>query len=437
MSARVSPANSPPFAVVAPFLLAAPAFLVVGGLLLAAAGGDTFMAINATRSVAITHAFVLGWVTTAMMGVLYQMSPVVISGTPLSFALARVQMVLHIGGVALFIHALSRWGTGEMALAGSLVALSLLLFAVNAGAAVWRAPDWNIPRIGLALALLSLLAAATLGVTWVFALQQLWFPITLGRLSAHAHLGLIGWLGLTLMALAYQLVSMFNVVKHAHPRAARVVLTGTAAAVAVLALGLSLDVGAPVRVVLGAAAAVGPLLWAFDLFRLLRARSRGRMDIQGHSTIVSLAFLVLAVALGLGTAAGHPLMSSTETARWPLAYAAAGLLGWMGTALVGNSFKVMPFLVWYHRYRPRVGRQPVPTVDDIYSSAAAHAVLLGLGGAALMGVFAALVGSLPLLHATGLVVAAVGVLHLGALLHMFLPKQSSRAPHGQRKAVAP
>lgn len=437
MSARVSPTNSPPLTVVAPFLISAPIFLAGAGILIATAGRDTFAAINAPHTVAITHALVLGWVTTAMMGVLYQMTPVVISGRLLSFGLARVQLLLHLGGVGLFIHALTRWDTVEMAVAGPLVALSLLLFAINLGVAVWRAPEHSIPRTGLALALVALLVTATLGLTWVFALQFLWFPITLGRLSAHAHLGLVGWLGLTLMALSYQLVSMFNVVKHAHPRAGHTLLAATAAALALLALGLSLDAPAPVRVLLGIGVAAGPLIWGVDLVRLLRARSRGRLDIQGHSTLVSLAFLVLAVALGLGTAAGHPVVPGDETARWPLAYAAAGLLGWMGTALVGNSFKVMPFLIWYHRYRLRIGLEPVPTVDQLYSVTAARAVLAGLSAVALLGVVAALTGNLDLLRATGLLAAATGVLHLAALLHMLVPRQARPAAQGQRKAVLP
>jgi hypothetical protein len=42
---------------VSPFLLAAPFGLVAAGALLAAAGSDTFAAINVPHTVAITHAW--------------------------------------------------------------------------------------------------------------------------------------------------------------------------------------------------------------------------------------------------------------------------------------------------------------------------------------------------------------------------------------------
>ncbi|MCK9520177.1 MAG: hypothetical protein M0R74_14310, partial [Dehalococcoidia bacterium] len=68
MAMPVAPTRSPALSLVAPFFMAAPLALVVAGLLLATSGPAIFVAINEPRTVAITHATVIGWLTTSIMG---------------------------------------------------------------------------------------------------------------------------------------------------------------------------------------------------------------------------------------------------------------------------------------------------------------------------------------------------------------------------------
>jgi hypothetical protein len=405
-----------------------------------AAGHDSFVAVNLGRNVAITHALVIGWVSTTIMGASYQLGPVVIGGNLWSERLARVQFSLHMGAVVSFVWGLALWDTMVMGFAGSALFLSFVLYVLNMGHSVWSARTWTLTRGYLAASLALLVVAFALGITWVGALQpsHLWFPITLGRLSAHAHLGLVGWLGLAVMGVSYQLAPMFNVVTEARPRWGWQALAITVGAVALFAAVIALDPAAWVRPLLAAVLAVGPLLWGADQLRLMRHRSRRRLDVQGRAVFLSLGFLVLTVALGLGASFGSPLTPDDEPARWLLAYGAAGIVGWIGSTLIGNSYKILPFLVWYHRYRARVGREPVPMVNDLYNDSLATAALALNGLAALVLVMASLTGSVELLRAGGAVIAIVGVAHATTMATMFLPKKA-RVPASATagKAVAP
>ena len=425
---------------VAPFFLAAPLGLMAAGALLVATGHDSFVAINLGRNVAITHALVIGWVTTTVMGASYQLGPVVIGGNLWSERLARVQFLLHVGAVVSFVWGLALWDTMVMGFAGSALVLSFLLYVVNVGHSVWSGRAWTLTRAYLAASLTLLVVAFTLGITWVGALQpsHLWFPITLGRLSAHAHLGLVGWLGLTVMGVSYQLAPMFNVVTEARPRWGWHALAITSGALVLFAAVIALDPPAWARPPLAAALAVGPLVWGADQLRLMRHRSRRRLDVQGRAVFLSLGFLVLTVALGLGASFGSPLTRDDEPARWLLAYGAAGIVGWMGTTLIGNSYKILPFLLWYHRYRARVGREPVPMVNDLYKDSVATATLVLNGLTALMLVVASLTGSVELLRAGGAVAVVVGIVHVTTMAAMFLPKKARRpASATAGTAVAP
>ena len=429
MTAGVAAARSPALGVVAPFFLVAPLGLVAAGLLIAGANSDSFVAVNLPRNVAATHGVVIGWLTTSIMGATYQLSPVVMGGDLLSVRITRVQLYLHVASIALFIWSLWEWDVRWMGVAGAGLYISLLLFALNISVALARGKSWSHPRAFVTASTAFLVLAMSFGLTYVGALQpeHAWFGITLGRLSAHAHLGLVGWLALTLMGVGYQLIPMFNVINRAKPRFGWAVLAITGAATALFGSAMLFDPPVEARVVLAALLALGPALWGIDQVLLMRSRSKRRVDIQGRATYASLFFLAAVIPFGLAASAGTPLTPDGEPARWLLSYAALGMLGWLGSTLVGNSYKILSFLIWFHRYRPLVGREPVPVASEIYSEGAATAVLALNGLAALVLALAGVSGNIGLWRAGGLLLAAVGPAHAATMLYMFLPKKARRA----------
>lgn len=429
MTVGVAATRSPALGVIAPFFLVAPLGLVAAGLLIAGANSDSFVAVNLPRNVAVTHGIVIGWLTTSIMGAAYQLGPVVMGGDLLSVRLARVQLYLHLVSVATFVWSLWEWDARWMGFAGAGLYLSLLLFALNIATALSRGKSWSYPRAFVTASTCFLVVAMTFGLTYVGTLQpeHSWFGITLGRLSAHAHLGLMGWLALTLMGVGYQLVPMFNVINRAKPRFGWAVLAVTGVATALFGFAMVFDPPPQVRVPLASLLAIGPALWGIDQYLLMRSRSRRRLDIQGRATYASLLFLVTVIPLGLASALGTPLTPDGEPARWLLAYAAAGMLGWFGSMLVGNSYKILSFLIWFHRYRPLVGREPVPVASEIYNEGAATAVLVLNAITAIVLATAAVTGSMDLWRAGGLLLATTGAAHAATMLYMFLPKRARRA----------
>jgi hypothetical protein len=271
----------------------------------------------------------------------------------------------------------------------------------------------------------------------VGTLEHLWFPVTMGRLAGHAHMGLIGWLALVVMGTSYQLVPMFNVVNRARPRFGWWALAITAAAALGGGLALMSDPSRPLRLGIAVLMLAGPSLWSVDTVRLLRARAKRHLDIQGHCTVVSLGFLAAAALLGLAVASGSPFLGAEDAARWQLAYGVAAIAGWAGITLIGNSYKILPFLVWYHRYRELAGSRPIPLVGDVYSERWAHLTLLLHATATVILVAGALLGQLALLQGGGLVLAAGAAVHAAGLAHIVLARhEPSRSAASGRKVTA-
>lgn len=417
------PGRGPALGLVAPFFLAAPAGLAAAGLILAFSNRDTFLAINAPRTVAVTHAAVIGWLTMAIFGAVYQLGPAVLGGRLVSTRLARIHFAVHATVVPAFVWTLWQWDVRLMGYAGAGLVISFVLFLINAFPAVgsWRRGTLPARYLGASLVLLAVTAG--FGITWVGTLQHLWFPVTMGRLAGHAHLGLVGWLGLTVMGVSYQLVPMFNVVQRRQAVAGGYILAFTALAVVAGGIVLMSDPGPWVRVGVAAAMAAGPAAWGVEMLLLMRVRSRRTLDVQGRATFVSLGFLAATICLGLLAAIGEPVSPGGEPARILLAYGLAGVGGWAGVTLIGNSYKILPFLVWYHRYRQFAGIRPVPVVADIYSEGVARATLAVHATAVVVAMAGALLGELDILRTGGALLALGAVIHLLSLAHIVL------APH--------
>lgn len=424
MSSGVTPQLSAPLTVIAPYFLLAPLGLLAAGALLFGAESADFEAINHPTTLAITHAVVLGWITTTMFGASYQLGAAVLGGRPLPSWLLRAQLAFHLAGVGIFIVAFRDWDLGFLR-AGSFVLVATIgVHLVALVSPLRNARGWPPMRLYLLAGAAGLAATATLGFLWVDALDASRYVVTDLRISAHAHLGLVGWLGITLMGVSYQLIPMFNVVNRRKPTLSRVALAVTVGGLSLFVAANLLGMSARAIAAAGAIVLVGVASWGGDQYLLLSARSRRRMDIQGRASYLSLVFLagtLVLVAIALARAAlGDPLLP-----RLLLAYGAAGTLGWMGIALVGNSYKILPFLIWYHRYRALAGRQPVPLVSQLYSEGAAH-VVIAIHAVAVTTLVAGLLAEADVLTrgaAVLLIASALG--HVLSLAHMFLPRRST------------
>ncbi|MGB4861598.1 MAG: hypothetical protein WBO97_03990 [Tepidiformaceae bacterium] len=419
--------ESPPLGVIAPFFLAAPLGLAIAGFILMRVDDTAFLAVNIPHLVAATHATVLGWLTLAIMGAIYQLGPSVFGGHLVSLRLARYQFIVHIASVVCFIPAIYTWNTYWMAGAGVGVVISFILFLINAIPAIAWFRRGSMPRMFISVALLFLIAGASFGITYVGDLEHGWFPITQGRLSGHAHLGLVGFLALVLMGVSYQTVPMFQVVRRGAARFERPVLIITTVAASSGALIFMTDPPPLVRVGIAIALAAGPALWIADVVRMLRSRSRRMLDVHTRATVVSLAFLVAAIVVGIAAAGGEALSPGGQPARLQLAYGILAIGGWGGSTLIGSSFKIVPFLVWNARYLHLAGREPVPSIADLSSERWNHATL-GLHSLAVAVLAAgALGGQLVVVHIGGLLLAGAGLSHCLALVSVVFHHPASRA----------
>jgi len=284
------------------------------------------------------HTFTLGWMTSAIFGVTYRYVPAMTNRQIRYPRLATAQLVLYLlgasGVVAHFM--LGSWDGVWMA--GVVVAVSVILFAINLVPCM--APNFGrgAAETGLLMALFFLLCAVCLGAVLAFDKERSFMPGTLLRnLSAHAHLAALGWVTMAICAVSYRLFMTAMITPTAPvprvPRAAMVQILGLAAATVALFVALIAGLANLTVWTVAVAAALAAYLMIFE--RILRRRSAAVWMVR-HALAGALCLLLAVVSGTYLTIVG---VGSPFGARLACAYGILGLLGWASNLIIGMSYQ--------------------------------------------------------------------------------------------------
>ena len=339
------------------------------------------------RVAAITHLFTLGWITTSIQGALYQFLPVALQTPIRSRRLAELGLAMYVPGLVLFLGGLLLTRPTVMVAGAGLFGTALLLFVGNLAVTLRRAPERNLTWWALVGSASSLVATIVLGVSLAGNLR--WGYLGAERFLAvgvHLHVAIAGWVLLTIVGVAHRLLPMF-LLSHGASE-----LPGRAAA-ALLAAGVALLLATHHALTLWTTAAValslGGGVAALLTQALLYFRSRRKPALDPGLRLAGAGLVLLGCALLL---APFFLAAGLAAPRIATAYALT-LVGAASLFVAGHYYKIVPFLIWFHRFGPLVGRRPVPRVVDLYSVTAGNAAALllaagaaGLGAGTLAGI---------------------------------------------------
>lgn len=370
--------QAPPLSVVLRFFLVVPFFGLLLSLLILTHPADILIPLH-PASLAALHLMFLGVMSMSMIGALFQMQSV-LGGRPIPSP----------RGNALIIH--SFLTLGILCLAGAFAFTLPVLFtlaSVLLGSAIVYAANLVLPLLfggvthdtlrGMRLALISLTLTALLGIIMAASYASSSFgPYHEALRASHYSLGLIGWAGALIIAVAFQVVEMFYVTtpysawcKH---NAFRIITVALVLKISFLFLGWTyawlFDL------------VIAALLAGFAVTTLKRIKERKR-----RVSDVSIWFWSLGTALLLLAVAVHTVyLFSRVDALETLALIAFALFAL--SIILGMMGKIVPFLVWFHL--SSAGYFDAPIMSNIIPQLRAK-ILFGLfastAAALLAGVF--------------------------------------------------
>ena len=399
--------------------------------------------------IAATHLFVLGWITTIVMGAMYQLVPVALETKLYSERLARWQFIFHLVGFSGMVWMFWTWDMKHVGHFGSVLAVGVGLFVYNIARTLLRVPHWNVIATAVASAL-SWLSLAVLAGLMIAAgkcsyestsalapsnpvgallrgLQSAAAFVTrfdqISAMHAHAHLGALGVFVIMIVGISYKLVPMFTLSEIQSQRRARASILLLNAGL--LGSFLTILLRSPFKIAFALVIVAALVLYGLEMRAILRARRRRVLDwgLTYFLTAISLLapLSALAVLLSWPGLPLTPVVGQLENVYGFLAF-----LGVVSFAIIGMLYKIIPFLVWYARYSKQIGLTKVPSLADLYSPSLQvlgyWTYLSGLAGASI-----GIVSGKSLVVRCGCALLALSLLVLAAniakiLSHLIRPK---------------
>jgi hypothetical protein len=338
--------------------------IVFAGLLIASAAelrGPFFQA----HMLGLVHLCVLGWLLPITLGALHQLVPVVFGAPLASERVAWAGLALYVPGAAGLVVGFWRFDVYRAGFVGfaALLLVALLVEVGHLTVTIVRSRVRSLTGTYMAAAFVWLVFAVGLGFALAWNLHRPYLTRDhLQLLRAHAHAAGFGFFGLLVMGVAFRLLEMFLIARVARQAWGVVALVAANLALVLLVVGFVTG-RAPLGALGAAAAALAVVAFLVQVRLIVRARTRRRLDVAFGHTATAFAYLGFAAALGVLLWLA-PLPAATRE-RVSLAYGLVALPGFVGTVIVGQMHKILPFLVWFHRFSPFVGLKKLPAASDL------------------------------------------------------------------------
>jgi hypothetical protein len=333
-SYQVSRALRPPRIVSAACLvMGATSFVGAWGLAYVAAP-DVNEFFYQPRVLAIVHTLTLGWISLTMMGVLYQFVPALTKHPVSRPGGARWQVLLFAAGS--FGMVVSFWfgRLEEAAWSATVVAIATLLFTAQIAPGLVRAPRIDGTVVGILSALVYFSATALLGMLYTWdKVHPFLAGSVLSNIAGHAHLGLIGWITLTICAVSYKIVTAFLLPTEPLPRSARLQVFSLAVLVPLLVGAL------PLRsrwAVLPAIAVFAAMLWYGAILAKIAQTRRMPID-WAMRHVVAAVFHSYGLLLLVGWISNYIVGIGSRMAP--------GIIGLGGTPLLSGPHAALVFVL--------------------------------------------------------------------------------------------
>jgi len=345
MRADLSLQQAPPFSVPARFLVSAPLFGIAAGLILLWHGPQIISHRWTPELLAVTHFLTLGFLAMSMLGAMMQLIPVLMGMViprPVLFSTV-IHTTLFLGSASLGLAWLLRINQLFVA-AMVLLGFCFTVFITLAAERLLYSKNRHVTRSIMLLALLALSLTASLGI--YLASGYAWQTISLARQLTDLHLswGLLGWVLLLIMAVAYQVIPMFQITDEYPVIHQRWVHWSVLITLLGLSTGYVWPMLAPAETLkaLSSILLAGCLLiFALTTLWVLHNRRRQLPDLTLNFWRLAMVSLVSLALLWM-------IAAFTNLDLPELLFAVLMIHGFAMTTINGMMYKIIPFIIWLH-----------------------------------------------------------------------------------------
>jgi len=362
---------APPFKLIAPFFILGSFFYLIAAFFIFSFSIDDLSFLN-PKVLGFVHLFLLGFVMMTIFGAMAQLVPVVLEvghfGVELFYAiwpLLLIGTVLMVFGF-LYSPALLPYG-------GVVVLTSMMIFVMEIFMTIFKVPKLNLVMSSVLISNTFLFFGIIFGLLMALSYAGTISLDITSLLHGHVYLVIGGYITVTIMGLSIVLVPMFTLSHGFSMRPLEISITMMSLGVILVVVGSLLQT--QFIEYLGYLFSIISLgFYFYIIYIIYSTRPRKENDVYAISLMFSYISMLVAIVIGIVyfiTGKEELLLAST----WLLLY------GFFAFLITGHIYKIIPFLVWFERFSPLVGKQKVPMLADMvpYKSSQAQFVFSAIG----------------------------------------------------------
>ena len=346
---------APPFKLIAPYFIIGSIFLVVSVALLFGFDISTLNSVD-YNTLSWIHIFLLGFVMMVIFGAMAQLVPVVLEVGHFAVDLYYIIYPLLFIGTLLMGYGFLD-SPSALPYGGIIVLIALLIFVLETFLTIKKVKKFNLVMTSVLLANSFLFIGLIFGILMALGYAGTIEVDISSLLKAHIYLVLGGYVGITIMGMSLILLPMFWLSHSFTWKPVKYSLV--IISFGVISVMFSSIFNNIFLEYIGYGLTILSLfLYFYQICIIYKTRVRMDNDIYLHSLIFSYGSLVIALILGLIYLI-IPSINLLLTIGWIL------LMGYITFIITGHLYKIVPFLVWFERFSPLVGKQKVPMLADM------------------------------------------------------------------------
>ncbi len=349
---------APPFVLVAHYFIAGAIFYLISSAVLPFFANDLGSIFLTSSIASLSHLYLLGFVMMVIFGAMYQLIPVVLEIPIFSKDFAYIQFYLYVVGIVIFSWALQFDKYEVIPYGAMLIYLSMLIFVANIFLTYKELKTYNIIAKFLLASNVFLFISVTIGIFIAFNLKYGFYSGDIYNLVAGHIAGTIGgYVLMTIMGVAMILLPMFalahNFSQKPIERAFYIITAGLA-----IFIIFSLFEVKFLQIIGLILIAIATGFGLYQMQLIFKGRIRKGYDYYNKNMVASFGFLIFSIVI-------MAIAFLTDSDKLKLLFGFSMFFGFFVFFIVGHIYKILPFLVWFQRYSPLVGKQKVPMLNDM------------------------------------------------------------------------
>lgn len=359
---NISQQFAPPFKLVSSFFISAMIIYFISIALLFNFDIN-LLHTQSTMVLSWVHLFLLGFVMMSIFASMAQLLPVVLEVEHFSIDLYYVVNPLLFAGTVLIFLGFYKFPI-LLSYGGVVVFISFFIFLFESFLTIKKVKKLNFLSSTVLVAniflFLGLVVAILLSFVYTGALDLNLKALML----SHIYLVFVGYLGITILSMSYILIPMFWLSHSFNNIYLKIAFYNISIGVVLVVFSQLIDVRF-LKYIGFIEVLLGFMFYIYQLYLIFKTKVRKQKDIYYIYIVFSITNFILALVL---TCFYFIYLDDFILAVAGFVF----LLGFLSPIITAHLYKIIPFLVWFHRFSSLVGKQKVPMLADMVPERSAN-----------------------------------------------------------------